>query len=119
LQYRVADSQNQCAHTILQTRTARNGIAISGFGLTRAQFQPQKFNIETPSSESIVGRQPHRITGGLAQAGFTSRDKYFAIFAAQARVEKECKPRLRQAAGTLHASGGQRSGQRLEKLKVS
>jgi len=41
LQYRVADSQSQRTHTILQTRTARNGYTISGFGLTRAPNQPQ------------------------------------------------------------------------------
>jgi len=41
--------------------------------------------------------------------GIASRDKYFAIFAAVVRVEKASLPPPREAAGTLSASGGQRS----------
>jgi hypothetical protein len=36
LQYRVANPQSQRKNTILQTRTAKNGYAIFGFGLTHA-----------------------------------------------------------------------------------
>jgi hypothetical protein len=52
LQYRVADTQSHCIHTILQTRTARNDYAISGFGLIHAPFQSQGLD----RKNTIVGK---------------------------------------------------------------
>jgi len=44
-------------------------------------------------------------TSGLAQAGAVARPKVCADLEVLRPSERQCKPRLRQAAGTLHASG--------------
>jgi len=51
-------------------------------------------------------------------SGAVSRPKVCANFEVLRPSERQWKPRLRQAAGTLPASGGQRSGQQSRNLDV-
>ena len=48
--------------------------------------------------------------GRFGASGAVARPKVCADFQVLCPSERQCKPRLRQAAGTLPASGGQRSG---------
>jgi len=68
LQYRVADPQIQRRNTILQTRTAKKRLPpLFGFGLPRAPIRTEGFDQKNTIVGKVVGRQPHRITGGLAR----------------------------------------------------
>jgi len=72
LQYRASDTQTD-THTILQTRTAKNGCAIFGFGRTRAPFQPQGLD----RKNTIVGKCRGQAT--------TATNKQFGKIAALTR----------------------------------
>jgi len=49
------------------------------------------------------------LNGRFGASGAVARPKVCANLEVLRPSERQCKPRLRQAAGTLHASGGQRS----------
>jgi len=77
LQYRVADPQIQRRNTILQTRTAKKRLPpFFGFGLSRAPIRTEGLDRKNTIIGKHFGKQPHRITGGFAQAGFTSRGQF-------------------------------------------
>ena len=50
------------------------------------------------------------LNGRFGASGAVARPKVCANFEVSRPSERQWKPRLRQAAGTLTASGGQRSG---------
>ena len=56
--------------------------------------------------------------GRFGASGAVARPKICADLEVLRPSERQCKPRLRQAAGTLPASGGQRSGQQSRNLDV-
>jgi hypothetical protein len=76
-QYRVFVTHYRRRNTILPSAQPKNGCRhylASGFYTLHLVHWALTGNI--PLWESLVGGQPQPITSGLAQAGFTSRDKY-------------------------------------------
>ena len=57
--------------------------------------------------------------GRFGASGAVVRPKVCANLEILRPSERQWKPRLRQAAGTLYASGGQRSGQRHKESELS
>jgi hypothetical protein len=51
------------------------------------------------------------LTSGFTQAGVYARRQFCANLQVHRPPEYLCNPRLREASGTLPASGGQRSGE--------
>ena len=57
-------------------------------------------------------------TSGFTQAGVYARRQFCGILEVYRPPEPLWNPRLREAATTLHASGGQRSGKRQNKRLI-
>jgi len=78
LQYRVANPQRPRINTILQTRTTRNGYAISCFGLTH-----------TPIRTEGLDRK-NTATGQVREKAATVYNKRFYEMSALSRVDNIC-----------------------------
>ena len=70
-------------------------------------------------SYQIFGTRMPAYNGRFGASGAVARPKVCADLEVLRPSERQCKPRLRQAAGTLNASGRQRGGQRSRKLKLN
>ena len=93
LQYRVANPQSQHTSTILQTRTAKNGYAIFGFGRTHAPEKSQGLDRKNTIVGKCRGKAATANNGRFGASGAMARLKVCANLEVLRPSERQWKPR--------------------------